>query len=96
MTATTARRTVWPPSKVITSLRCDHRMLHASQKLFRLSQRQPEIGDIAKTARPTELHHIDTLRRVSHAIHHPPAGNCSTGHIASVQIPNPLDILPRG
>ena len=45
---------------MISRLRGDDRLLHASQKLLRLGQRQTQVRDIAKIAASAELHHVNT------------------------------------
>ena len=64
---TTARRTLWPPSREISRLRGDDRLLHARQKLLRLGQRQPQIGYVAGPVRPADLHYVYTGQPAGHA-----------------------------
>ncbi|HUB47171.1 MAG TPA: hypothetical protein VMB73_19480, partial [Acetobacteraceae bacterium] len=56
VTPTPARRTLWPPSRKISRLGGDNRLLHARQKLLRLGQCQPQIGYVASPIRPADLH----------------------------------------
>jgi hypothetical protein len=79
---------VWasrPPSSMIFGLRGDDRLLSTSQQLLRLGQGQTEIGDIADTVRPADLHHVGAPRlAVSTQLHqphdpdHPPIPSQST------------------
>jgi hypothetical protein len=47
---------------VLAGLRGNERLLKLSQQLFRLGQRQTQVGDITKTIRPVDLHHVETSR----------------------------------
>ena len=46
VTSTAAGQAVWPQNHMPVGLRGHHRLLHASQKLLPLGQRQPQIRDM--------------------------------------------------
>ena len=58
VTPTPTRRTLWPPSRKVSGLRGDNRLLHARQKLLRLGQRQPQIAYVASPIGPADLHYV--------------------------------------
>jgi hypothetical protein len=43
---------------VVASLRGDHALLNVREQLLRLSQRQPQAGEITKIIRPADHHHV--------------------------------------
>jgi hypothetical protein len=45
--------------RVIVGLRGNDHLLNSRQQLLALSQRQTQVGDIAKTTRPADLCHIE-------------------------------------
>jgi hypothetical protein len=96
VTPTTTRWTLWPPSRKISRLRGDNRLLHACQKLLRLRQRQPQIGYVAGPVRPADLHYVYPSHSAGHARldqsqypthRRPPGQHLLTGHIDARQIP---------
>jgi hypothetical protein len=63
-------------------LRSNDHLLHAREKLLPFCQDQPQSPDIANVAGATDLHHVDTKRRMgrpvsinrkTQPIHDPPA-----------------------
>src|SRR3984885_111605 len=66
VTPTTTRRTLWPPSRKISRLRGDNRLLHARRKLLRLGQRQPQIGYVAGPIGPADLHYVYARHPAGH------------------------------
>src|ERR1700739_3716955 len=67
VTPTTTRRTLRPPSREVSRLRGDNRLLHARQKLLRLGQRQPQIGYAAGPIGPADLHYVYASHPAGHA-----------------------------
>jgi hypothetical protein len=49
-------------NRVIVGLCGNDRLLSTRQKLLCLGQRQPQISDIGKGGRPSDLYQIDTPR----------------------------------
>jgi hypothetical protein len=60
MTIPAAGPAVRPKHRVIVGLRGNDTLLNARQQLLRFGQRQTQAGDIAKTTRPADLHHVET------------------------------------
>ena len=60
-------RTLRPPSREVSRLRSDNRLLHARQKLLRLGQRQPQIGYVAGPIGPADLHYVYASHPAGHA-----------------------------
>jgi hypothetical protein len=48
---------------VIVGLHGDHHLPQACQDLLRLSQRQPQLGDIAEATKRPDTHHVDNPGR---------------------------------
>jgi hypothetical protein len=84
MACPAARLAVRPKHRVVVRLRSDDILLNALQQLLRFGQRQPQVGELAKTIRPADLHHVETsgltinplsTNRSIHSIRESPAGN---------------------
>jgi hypothetical protein len=54
----TARPAVWSKQGMVASLRGDYVPLNVREQLLRLSQRQPQVGEITKIIRPADRHPV--------------------------------------
>jgi hypothetical protein len=104
VTRLTARKAIRTQNRVIVGVDGDDRLLQTRQDLLRLSQRQPQLRDLAGATEWPDILHIDapagpsipvSTKRKTHPIREPPASNRSGGHIACVPIPHILD-TPMG
>jgi hypothetical protein len=59
VTRLTARRAIRTQNRVFVGLDGDDRLLQARQDLLRLSQRQPQLGDIAEATKWPDIQYID-------------------------------------
>jgi hypothetical protein len=59
VTRLTARRAIWTQNRVIVGLDGDDRLLQARQDLLRLSQCQPQLGDLAEATKWPDTQYID-------------------------------------
>jgi hypothetical protein len=60
----TARRAIRTQNRVIVGLHGDHHLLQARQDLLRLSQRQPQLRDLAEATKWPDILYIDDPGRV--------------------------------
>jgi len=59
VTDLTARRAIRTQNRVIVGLNGDNHLLQARQDLLRLSQRQPQLRDLAEATKWSDIQHID-------------------------------------
>jgi hypothetical protein len=82
---------IWPPDDVVLRLRSGDLALHICQQLLRLGQGQPQIGDIAKAIRPTDLHEVRAwILTLGASLHQPqnPRHAPTPGLRSGVKIPS--------
>jgi hypothetical protein len=60
MASPAAGLAVRPKHRLVVGLRGSNILLNARQQLLRFGQRQTQVGEIAKTIRPTDLHNVET------------------------------------
>ena len=88
---TIAARAIWPPDDVVPRLRGHDFPLHTCQQLLRLGQGQPQMGDIAKSIRPADLHEVRTsILTLGTGLHQPqnPCHAPTPGPRSGAKIPN--------
>jgi len=79
-----ARRTLRTQNRVIPRLRGHDLLLHATQKLLRLGERQSQVANLPKIAAGVDLHDVNVPSRPLCARldqpQHPPHPRCPTQH----------------